>query len=282
MKKFLSCVLALALVFSLMSVTVFAAADEFDPHPNTTKPKGEITYNVVGNEATGNTTDDGSYTDGDTSANGSASADVTINFEKTIGDGQGGTTTVDIRENRYAVDITYQSLVIDLGRVVEIKDAQQQAVEYSYIWNVNTYSYDLVANNNTVVTENGNVNVNGLTVDVDKDYVITDAFTISNHSDRQIYYVASIADDGANNDGLITFTLVRDAEDVATLTEKKVDAVNVGDNAPKTSAVTIKAAPAGDTNWLNVINSLTEKQIATGSSVGTITVTITPTPTPTV
>lgn len=282
MKKFLSIFLAVAFVFSAMCMSVLAADETTtstkEAHPTDGVVVKDKQYWVVGEQGKNDSLDNGKE---NIPANAGGTANITVNFNKDNTSGNQG-TPVDIREHRYAVDIVYAELVINLGNVVTSTD-DQTAVEYHYVWNVNTYQYDLVIKGDeedTVITTE-NTNTTGLTVNLNAEYTISNAFQIINHSDLPIYYSAEVAasDANATEKNYIEFTFKKDNSSEATLSGS-VDAVIVGtaQNDKNSGTVALIAKPSDNYDWLDVINALSENEVTSGeTAVGTITITITST-----
>lgn len=281
MKKFLSIFLAVAFVFSAMCMSVLAA-DETTTSTKETHPTNGVVvkdkqYWVVGEQGKDDSLDNGK---GNIPANAGGTANITVNFNKDNTSGN-QETPVDIREHRYAVDIVYAELVINLGSVVTSTD-NQTAVAYHYVWNVNTYQYDLViggdegATDTVITTES--TDTPGLTVDLDAEYTISNAFQIINHSDLPIHYSAVVAASNANETekNFIEFEFKKDNSSNATLSGA-VDAVIVGtaQNDKNSGTVDLIAKPSNGNNWLDVINALSKNKVTSGeTAVGTITITI--------
>lgn len=234
MKKILSCVLAIALVFSLMSMTVFA----------------DTTKNVVGTHGVNNT-----LADGKTSPNGETNANVTVSF---VGNsaGEDGKTI----ENRYAIDITYNDLIIDLSDITLSGSAATKIV-----WDVNNHYYvPADADDNVVADDTGDA---PLTIE---------AFQITNHSDLPINYTASYA--AETNTSALSVVLSNASTQVSVASAKAgtYDAVAPEAGTAATGVwETLTATPAGtDATWLDTVNALSAAGVATDAKIGTITVTI--------
>lgn len=235
MKKFLSCVLAIALVFSLMSMTVFAAT----------------TKNVVGTHGVNN-----ALKDGVTSPDGNTNADVTVSF---VGNstGEDGKTI----ENRYAIDITYNDLIIDLSDIT----LSNSALAKKIVWDVNNHYYvPADADDKVVEDDTGNA---PLTIE---------AFQITNHSDLPINYTASYAAEANTSALSVVLSHAATQVPVASATAGTYDATTpVAGTATTGTWETLTATPAGTgATWLDTVNALSAAGVATDAKIGTITVTI--------
>ena len=277
MKKFLSCVLAMALIFSLMSVTVFAGTEL---HPNLDADKNNdvaITpgtqYSAVGNHAAPNG-EQNNYTDGvEKFGPQGATSDVSVSFNHTTEDGEGNIVETDILIHRYAFDIEYKELVINLGDVITTTTGSSGSYDYHYQWNVNTYQYDLVGQNGEIIDPE-----TVQTLDLDAPYVF-DAYKLYNHSDKSIS-CAAVADLGKNSVANANMTLVPTVASVevgpATATVKNDDgSIATQGRFTDINYQTLTATPNAD--WLTTVNNLIAGGISQETVVGTLTLTITPT-----
>ena len=287
MKKFLSCVLALALVFSLMSMTVFAG-DELHPNlqdPSSNTVAGDTPYQVVGTQGdkAGTST---SHNDGVTSfVEKGVTGDLNVSFVyETEEDVEGGgTTTVErnILEHRYAIDIVYKDLLLDLGQlttttIVKEGDVTEE-ITVKFVWDVNKHAYVMVNTETNEIVNDGDTNTED-TVTAADEVVLADAFYIVNHSDKDIDYTAHIAVsdyEAVLNLGIDT----ANARDLATTTIARctVDASGVSSGAINNDGATahdIIATP--DVDWATTISSLAASAQAK-VKVGTIEIKVVPT-----
>lgn len=280
MKKILSCVLAIALVFSLMSMTVFAS----DTHPT---PKHDGTaggpFAVVGTHG-----QNGDLTDGVdfNNATGSGTSDITVNFNGQVdgdGDGQGGGNggTNSTIINKYAIDITYKALVIDLTEIPNDKQitttsGHTYTVTTTYTWDVNNYVYVPVVKTEPAVEAEDEAEVEAATVLTDP-ITITDAYYITNHSDLPVYYKSALTN---TYDTSMTMTLKDTYGDTATgagfyMVDRATAGTYVSESdinpgsARNGKTHYIEATPA--TDWLTTINELAAT-VSNGDAVGSITI----------
>lgn len=267
MKKILSIILASAMLIALMGTTVFAGEAELPGDWNVT---AGTKYWVVGTQDKTDT-----LADGVTTPDGNATANIKINFNKgdnTTGTG-GGTGHGEAIEERYAIDIEFGALLIDLTTITMPDPAgKAEAVDgvatYKFVWNVKTYTYEFVG-----VDSTGQVvdTTNPLEATAPSTALSTEAFKIINHSSMPIQYTAIL-----NNSVSSQITMAFKADlSIPTLVERTL----VGATDPAEGAMhTIQATPA--TNWLDVINSLATDGAYAGNGgfsegeVGTIVVTI--------
>jgi hypothetical protein len=279
MKKFLSCVLALALVFSLMSVTVFAT----DSHPTTNHDGTAGSFAVVGTHGQNNNLNDGV---GFNDASGSGTSDITVNFNGQVdgdgdnqGGGNGGTNSTII--NKYAIDITYKALVIDLTEIPNDKQitttsGRTYTVTTTYTWDVNKYVYVPVVTTEPAVEDEDEAEVEAATVLTDP-ITIADAYYITNHSDLPVYYKSALTN---TYDTSMTMTLKNTDDDAETgagfyMVDRATAGTYVSDtnitpgSARKGKTHYIEAAPV--TDWLTTINELAST-VSNGDAVGSITI----------
>ena len=266
MKKFLSCVLAMALVLSLMSTTVFAAE------------------NVVGTFG-GGVIDDGKTID--QFGEGKTSAEIKVNFngnKDSDSDGDDDTTDPESTiENRYAVDITYVELVIDLtnidDKVVDTTTSQVVPnVAVKYVWNVNTHRYEkqyFEGNSDTPMDPTATK-----TFEPSNDpVVIKDSFQITNHSDLAIWYIPTLSP----NAKAVQMTMyLYDTEDTATddngveqIVEKATAGVD-GAVGTATNGVMHEIYTSPTANWVETINALSRATATNGDVIGQVLIKITP------
>lgn len=280
MKKFLSCVLAMALVFSLMSVTVFAGTR----HPDDPAAVVGGTYNVIGTQGD-RAGASNSYEDGVTSfAEKGVTGDLNVSFVyKTEEDVEGGGTTSvehNILEHRYAIDIVYKDLLLDLGQLTTTKIIKEGNVEkeitVKFVWDVNKHAYVMVNTETKEIVNDGDTTTNDAVTATDE-VVLEDAFYIVNHSDKDINYTANIAVDTYENVldlGIDT----ANARDLArqTIARCTVDASGVSSGAINNDGATahdIIATP--DNDWAKTISSLAASA-QTKVKVGTIEIKVVP------
>ncbi len=232
MKKFLSIFLAVAFVFAAMCLSVSAAAEHVIGSQGETSPGG------VGNGVT-------SWSESNVQNN---EQDITINFESRNGQ--------SIIENRYAIDITYSELIVDLSNIEENNNI-------TYQWDVNKHVYIPSANEDTV---------NNSTI------TIENAFYITNHSDLEIYYTPILTN---NQSSLMTMTIkgVTDSDsDKFFMVERAMAGTYRAENdvtegsAQNGAAHKIEIVPYNSMGWLAVINQLGQNQVANGAVIGTLTI----------
>ena len=295
MKKLISCLLAVLLVCSVMSMNVFA-----DNTP------------VVGNHG-GNDINNGVNEEDfpGTNPNGSSSADVTVNFGQTT-DSNGTTNNPGDDNNsvivhKYAVDITYGSFLLDLtnlqlGKDTNGTDGIQDDEKLYMVWDVNTHKYVLcfaTTDAEGVITytpaDIGGQNDATTEDDVAADILQTPVklpgyVTITNHSDLSVNSKVEIAPDGDKT--RISWAI---AEEVAATADRdtgadsynadktvvnqligKAVAGSNGGNGEATNGTTYNftATPTDTDGWLGVIGNFINNNQA--AKIGTITVTIEP------
>ena len=278
MKKFLSIFLAVAFVFSAMCMSVLAASLTGKQH-------------VVGSQGESDSIDNGvsSWTENDLKNN---KADITVSFNDKEESTNGSTSTI---HNRYAIDITYGSLIIDLTNI-KATAANSTAEKIEFVWDVNKHMYVPCTTTNGTVTTT--------TPDENEKYeiVIENAFSITNHSDLEIYYAPTVSVNDTYKDiiGLSIRTDLTKAEDYNANTDTtepslfRVDRAVAGTYVDGTNdtagsatngiAHDIVALPAAtgatgtQADWLAVINSLsatlTDDEIAGGAVIGTLTINV--------
>lgn len=226
MKKLISCLLAVLLVCSLMSMSVFAA--------DTTSP-------IVGNKNNG--LDGGVGEEDISNPNNPSSYPINVNFGQTTNP-DGTTTPKDpsdssgsddsIIVHRYAVDITYGDLTLDLTNLdlkstttttdPESGEVTSGEVKYCMVWDVNAHRYVLCTDDGdgtyTEVTEmpkiEGDADGDGTveddeTIDVIKTpYDLNGTIYITNHSDLSVYTKLTLKD---NNHGSGISWKITDTQD---------------------------------------------------------------------
>ena len=273
MKKILSCVLAIALVFSLMSMTVFAVeADVVDTTPSQDN-------NVIGTHGGPNGLANGV----DSFPNTTGGADITVNFNDddpndTDGDGETDSTIT----NKYAIDITYAELVIDLTDIPSeqevIVNGVPTPVTVNYVWSVDDHIYvaQYTDNADNVVTPDTTVaNTNPIT--------IANAFMITNHSDLAIWYAPALNLD-ANKVQSMNMYFTNDTTEVTTgnfMIRKATAGTFNEDGSVKTPGAeadgkyhNIVARPT--TDWVITINNMTAAAVANGDVIASLVVTFSP------
>lgn len=264
MKKFLSIFLAVAFVFSAMCMSVLATNPA---HPSNSSDVKQGTYSVVGNAADGKTK--GDYTDGlEQIDEKSAKGDITVDFTK---DSAGTGDDTEIFEHRYAVDIVYSDLIIDLEGLTK----GDNGTTYKFVWDVNQHSYVKVDATTNEVVENTNNAMDKAEIKIEK------AFQLINHSDQSIYYKAEVSVDNGHtsylNLGIDTSNNVsiNGSVDMATIGSYNTNTSEwAKGEAKEGTAHTIIATP--DVSWIDAINQLIDaKNEATGTlKVGALTITI--------
>lgn len=261
MKKILSCVLAIALVFSLMSMTVFAGR-------------------IVGNEGQGINNGVDTF-----DQKSDSQQDVSVNFNVSAGNTNEGTAGETTLIHRYAIDITYATLMFDLTQTkttITIDDDEELVYQ---VWDVNEYEYVECIKNDAgeyVTVEDAQAAATDpSTTDTETTagtLTIENAFYVTNHSDLDVQYRAVLTNSQvANiefdfNDGTNEFA--QDG-DTVTVNFTTIGAVKYGDGAAKDSPkYALNANPVS--SWNETINAL---QPAAGTSthiVGNIVITVKP------
>lgn len=283
MKKLISCLLAVALVFSLMGVSVFAGTTA---HPNNQNPSSnEVTagtqYWVVGAQDD-NSDDIGKGVTGFGETGVTADVNVNFKYNATTEDVNGNPVedTFNVIESRYAIDIVYKDLTLDLGTLTTTETHTAQGtireVTYKFVWDVNTHKYVMVNAETNEVVYDGVTNVNQ-SIDIDQEVVIKNAFYIINHSDKAIDYTADIAVVGYSNVLYLGIDSAEDTDlDTQTIAKCFVDASGVSSGAQNTDATTahnIVATPK--TDWITTVGAL-HAQGNDKTKVGTITIKVLP------
>ena len=283
MKKFLSCVLALALVFSLMSMTVFAGDAKL---PDGTNVTAAGQYDVIGTHGDKADTST-SHDDGVTSfVEKGVTGDLNVSFVyETEEDVEGGgTTTVEhnILEHRYAIDIVYKDLILDLGQLTTTTIVKEgnvtEEITVKFVWDVNAHAYVMVNTKTNEIVNDGDINTEDAVTAKDE-VVLEKAFYIVNHSDKDIDYTASITVsdyedvlklgiDTANATNLATTTIDRCTVDASGVSSGAIN--EDGD----VEAHDIIATPV--TDWATTISSLAASA-QTKVKVGTIEIKVVPT-----
>ena len=293
MKKLISCLLAVLLVCSLMSMNAFAV----DLGKTTTGDS----YIIVGDPSNEGNINEGV---GEDLANGSSNADITVNFgqpgDNNNTNGGNGVANGGIIVNRYAVDITYGELILDLTSLDFTTDPtnpdydEDTDTDYYMVWDVNDHKYVLC----TKSVVEGVVTYNPVDADDDGDitdnlpqeeadilntpFTVTGGVTITNHSDLSVNTELTL--DTANN-GDLTWTITTEngnanttPEDANKYTETIAKAeAGIGDAPGRaTDGATYKfvASPATTmaNGWLDVIGNLLNG--TSSVTVGTVYVTI--------
>lgn len=295
MKKLISCLLAVLLVCSLMSMNVFAAEDR--THPNKDAVVADQPYWVVGNQGANKDTND-SINDGDADPNGSASADINVNFgqptdEDVDSDGTDPDNTIGKGEtivNRYAVDIVYGELILDLTNLDftpdyiveddEMVENPDKDKEYFLVWDVNKYEYVLCTQND----DDTYTPVDKVETDADESadllktpFTVTGGVQIINHSDLAVATQVSLP-----NTNQITWSVQGATETGNTVIEEVAKATAKVGTTPGSPAegtqYSFVATP--NTGWADVIAQFmngASNSTVDGTTVtvgGTITVTI--------
>lgn len=278
MKKLISCLLAVLLVCSLMSMNVFAAT-------TTTTPG---TTNAVGTRPEEN----GDFNDGVTDFEDTdIKADVGVSFgETTTTDpetGESVTTGKNVLEHRYAIDIVYKALIFDLSdlnqQTVTTQDPNAaQEKEYRFVWDVTNHTY--------VMVEVIDGELQETPVDpedpafTDTAIEITDAFQVINHSDLPVEYSAGI-EVSSQYESVLNLGIASAGETtLGTQTINACQATATTENGVTTwtpatqqegDAYTIYATP--DNNWAETIGALVVAgQLATQNvTIGSLTITVT-------
>ena len=270
MKKFLSIFLAVAFVFSAMCMSVLADKT----HPGADAIVAGEQYWVVGQQGK-----DDSLDNGVTDPSGNTSANITVNFN----DHQNGNADPESTiHNRYAIDITYGSLIIDLTNITAV-DGNNATDTIEFVWDVNKHMY-VPYNSETGVATNPVETY---------EIVINEAFYLTNHSDLEIYYTPEV--EVATNYNTILQLQIRsaianvtDSDNPGTFMIQRATAgdYSTGANGLATNGIAhdIVALPAAtgatgtQADWLAVINSLsatlTDDEIAGGAVIGTLTINV--------
>jgi hypothetical protein len=282
MKKFLSIVLSVALVLSLFGMNVLAAENDL------VNPVTEAgSYDVVGSHGGSGGNPTPSIDDGKSEIPGGAGANaqITVNFHDDNGNGGSGdgTTGNSSIQNRYAIDITFTDLVIDLtniGRTDTNSDgsitSEEAPADIVYVWDVNKHVYiphKRGADGKLQPDDSYIPAANKAAV------IINNAFYVTNHSDLEIYYTPSLSSVNSLLSMSIRNTLT--TEDQAGKTFR-VDRATAGTYTNSTTFVegaatdgmphNIETIPANDSDWLTVLNNL-QSDIENNAQVGLLIIT---------
>ena len=273
MKKVLSIALAVAFIFAAMSISVFAAKQGI---------VGTVTGGGPGTNSVGSNAHLGNYKDGLTEEQFnhgmSGTHEITINFDKgSTGTGTSDGGTNSVIEHRYAVDVEYNNLVINMVEILDRADGTDDTVAYKYVWDVNTHAYVMIDNAGNVL-EDDPAN-NSEPVDYAEGYTM-DAYRVINHSDLAIKYTdaLSFVDD---KDYAVTLTSSIDPVVGGVVTEGTVNvtkaAVGAATCSPSSTTYnTITATPKTNKTWLDVVNAWGANNAEGNCVIGTLTITITP------
>ena len=270
MKKLISCLLAVLLVCSLMSMSVFA---------KTERPVGGNEDKITdGWDAPANN-------NGFTNNEGTGNQDITVNFNgnnSTDVDGNGNGNSTGTIINKYSIDITYANLVIDLTDIPNAAKNENNEVignaEIVYVWDVNQHVY---------VKQYTDAEGNPITTPADvaahKDPVtIKNAFMITNHSDLAIGYTPKINKGENAKEMEITFS---DAEGTANTTKNYMINKAIAGSVTADGDVTPGSATNGKyhdilatptTDWVVTINALSNAFVTDGAVIASIAITFTP------
>ena len=320
MKKVLSIALAVAFIFAAMSISVFAA------NPTLCAECQKNPQHVVGHKFVNQETGEhyGDYRDGveeDEFTSATGSHDITISFDRTVsgggeGGGEGGgtsSTPETVIVHKYAVDVEYKALVINMAEILDnqkntvaqvtVNGTQKDVTSYKYVWDVNAHKYVLVA----VVPD-------GADTDTDPDEVVVsnnednyagaytiDAYKVINHSDLAIHY----KDDASPSDNAIENYLSLDTNietisgyntngEVSGFVTVEKATAGLGEGVGEATAspaednvyVKLIAKPAANNEttdidddtytWLDVVNAWGSENEQDNFVIGTLTITIVP------
>lgn len=281
MKKFLSCVLAMALVFSLMSMTVFAATYDYPAGGKVTAP-GD--YDVIGTHGTPDVNDGadvGSFTQG------SLSSDINVNFNVSDNNGNTGAAGNNTIVHKYAIDITYAELIFDLTKTQTTVTVDGTPETVYQVWDVNTHTYvecywdEATAKYKTIADAIADPSVE-VTTEIVEPLTVENAFKVTNHSDLGVTYAVSLTNEkSANlkfkftyNDG-IQDQEIDEVAGVVTVSDTDIDAVLSGTAAVDSPVYALTVSPAtGD--WNDTINALHPAAGTATFKVASITITVKP------
>lgn len=192
MRKFLSILLAAAMLVAVFGVNVLAAAETHPVSPDT-HDGSDKEYWVVGWQSRDKVLGNNSDTDLDNGVETFPVTPVTSNIKvnfNTNSNQNGGNSNYAIQE-RYAIDIDYANLTFDLANisrnVTDPIDVSVGIESYKYVWNVNSHIYELWGLNGSKELVKPSVSDN-----FSDPIVIENAFKITNHSSLPIYYDAEI------------------------------------------------------------------------------------------
>jgi hypothetical protein len=311
MKKLISCLLAVLLVCSLMSMNVFAAKTP-----------------VVGNNPDNGNVNDGKddFTSIEGIAGAGGSTDIKVNF------GQGTTTNPgddaesdeddiingggDTIVHKYAVDITYGEFMLDLTKVKlgeekfndkdndgEVDEGEMVFVPYYMVWDVNNYKYVLctksgeganatytpvdltTAEDKTgAVDQNGQETQNGTKDILETPFTLDSKVTVTNHSDLSVFTKLVLKNDRTDIKWEISATAgdstetakVNDLTATEEITKATANTGNVSnyDGSTDGSTYSFTATPNVEgEGWLGVVGNLLNTPKDT---IGQITITIAP------
>lgn len=281
MRKFLSILLAAAMLVAVFSVSVLAAPKIEHPNKVTTTPwdptaidvPANVKYSLIGSQEDVDPGDPGDPENGKPTFDPTAvKSNIKVNFGVNGGSGDGVGQGGAIEE-RYAVDIEYWALIVDLTKLeTGIPDGLGGEVEYKYVWNVDTHKYVLLKQDNTVAP-NDAVETLALVP------LYTDAFQITNHSSKEIYYTAKVTSqlNETNVPMLMSLTKGADGKTDWATPESSVETVDRTVAGAATNEVAkgdkhcIKSLPDTDKTWVDVINGM-EKHVVNDANIGALTI----------
>ena len=279
MKKLISCLLAVLLVCSLMSMSVFAE-----------------TYRPVGNNGQDINAGVGDFTSPTTPTQGNGEHDITVNFGQTTDDsGTSDTTTPGASTiiHRYAVDVTYGSFLLDLTNLNFGDNGNGLLDEgenrtYYMVWNVNSHKYELCTEDNgvyTPVTDTivdptpDNTENNDETDLLETPVTLPGEVYITNHSDLSVNTLITVASVDNYNDIEWVINTTKENGEAAVRQEELIAKATAGVNGADGTATdgatyTFTATPATDNGWIGVIGNFSKNNIQNAATIGKITVTI--------
>ena len=295
MKKLISCLLAVLLVCSVMSMNVFADTVDVVGTPTNTTPS--INDGVNENEfTTGKDAITGADTNIDVNFGQNVAKDPETGEDVIVPGGNGGSTII----HKYAVDITFGDFLLDLTKVQfgeDGSDVGSDVGDSSYeslfmVWDVNEYKYVLCfwdkeeskyvpadikenaeAQGNTPATEDD------VTKDVLTEGITLDSkVTVTNHSDLSVTTTLKLVENYAD----IDWTITAGAEKVGAMEHTEVIGRAVADTDDEDghetcgSTYSFTATPATTVSdgWLGVIGNMLNNPVTT---IGNITITVAPT-----
>ena len=270
MKKFLSILLAAAMLVAVFGVNVLAATEPHPVSPNTHDGSAKE-YWVIGEQGKNSDIDNG-RTEAEFNAPVGVTSNINVNFNVNTS-GTPGVGDGNAVEERYAVDINYWDLVVDLTNLETTIDSGSNAGTYKYVWDVNTHTYVLLN------TADENADTSGAAVELGNAPLYIDAFQIVNHSSKSVWYNAKVTNSVESimtlkiitkNPGppvtYDTFVFVNPT-DVAS----SIELARATNAASQSSVYAFEATPTTGT-WADVMNSLVTGGYATGNSIGTLTI----------
>lgn len=275
MKKILSITLAVAFIFAAMSISVFADEKCVGITCDVCNKIGcdDHVEHVVGNNGDSTITHKQGYTDGvDGFTSETGSHNITINFDKgnTNAGTSGGGDANSVIVHKYAVDIEYNDLMIDMTEILDVADGvKDEITNFKYVWDVTNHEYVVVKNANSTSDKNV-AEIAGY-----KASHTMDAYKVINHSDLKIKFTDEAKTTSGKNYKLNLSSSVG-------TTAQTVDKAYVGTGASVSEGpdgsewVVITATPTDENDWLDVVNAWGANNEQGACVIGTLTITITP------